>query len=116
MKNITISKHRAAVQRTLNMIEARIHDPPSLAELASLSGLRRTYFSFVFKEVTGMRLRDYLIQTRINKAKDLMKDRELMIKQIARKVGFKNPDYFCRIFKKKTGVNPKKWRMENLRS
>jgi len=116
MKGITVSKHRAAVQKALKIIEARVQDPPSLGELASLSGLGRTYFSFVFKEVTGMRLRDYLIQARINKAKDLMKDRELMIKQIARKVGFKNPDYFCRIFKKKTGVNPTEWRIVNLRS
>ena len=114
MKNITISKHRAAVQRTLNMIEARIQDPLSLAELASLSGLGRTYFSFVFKEVTGMKLQDYLIQARINKAKDLLKNFELKIKEIAYQVGFRSPDYFCRIFKKKTGLSPTEWRMANI--
>ncbi len=116
MKVITISKHRAAVQRAQNMIEAKIQDSHSLAELAFLSGLARTYFSFVFKEVTGMRLRDYLTQTRINKSKDLLKNVELKIKEIAYQVGFRNPDYFCRIFRKKTGVSPTEWRMANLRS
>jgi two-component system response regulator YesN len=116
MKGITVSKHRAAVQKALNMIEVRVQDPPSLGELASLSGLGRTYFSFVFKEVTGTGLRDYLIQSRINKAKDLLNDTDLKIKEIAYKVGFRNPDYFCRIFKKKTGVNPTEWRRVNLRS
>jgi len=109
MKGITVSKHRAAVQKALNMIEARVQDPPSLGELASLSGLGRTYFPFVFKEVTGMSLRDYFTQTRINKAKDLLNDSDLRIKQIAYKVGFRT-DYFCKLFKKKTGVNPTKWR------
>ena len=109
MKGITVSKHRAAVQKALNMIEAKVQHPPSLGELASLSRLGRTYFSFVFKEVTGMSLRDYLIQTRISKAKDLLNDADLRIKQIAYKVGFRSPD-FCRLFKKKTGVSPTEWR------
>ncbi len=110
MKSITVLKHRAAVQKALNMVEARVKDPPSLGELASLSGLGRTYFSLVFKEVTGMRLRDYLIQVRIDKAKDLLNEADLRIKQITYEVGFRNPDYFCRIFKKKTGISPTEWR------
>lgn len=116
MKDHTVLKHRAAVQRALNVIEARIQNPPSLGELASSSGLGRTYFSFVFREVTGMRLREYLMQTRINKAKDLLNDPESKVKEIAYKVGFRNPDYFCRIFKKRTGLSPTEWRMANLRS
>lgn len=110
MKGITVSKHRAAVQKALNMIEARLQNPPSLAELSSFSGLGRTYFPFVFKEVTGMRLRDYLIRIRVNKAKKLLRDSDSKIKQIAYTVGFKNPDYFCRIFKKKTGMSPTEWK------
>ena len=62
---ITILRHRMAVQKTLNVIKERIHDPPTLAELASFSGLSRTYLSFVFKEVTGTRLQDYLTQARL---------------------------------------------------
>ena len=110
MKDLTISKHRAAVQKALSGIEARTQYPPSLGELAALSGLGRTYFSFVFKEVTGIRLRDYLIQARINKAKDLLKNAELKVKEIAYQVGFRSPDYFCRIFRKKTGISPTEWR------
>lgn len=98
------------------MIEARIQNPPSLAELASLTGLSRTYFSGVFKETTGMRLRDYLIQVRINKAKDLLNDMNLEIKQIAYCCGFNDPDHFARIFKKRLGVSPTEWRIANIRS
>lgn len=115
-KTITILKHRMAVQKALEMIETRMHDPPTLDELASLSGLSRTYFSYVFKEIMGMRLQDYLVQTRLNKAKDLLSDFNLEIKQIARKVGFRDPNHFCRTFKKKVGVSPTDWRLREIKN
>lgn len=111
LKIITILKHRGAVQKALEMIETRMQDPPTLGELASFTGLSRTYFSYVFREVTGMRLQDYLIQTRLNKAKDLLTNIDLKIKQIAYEAGFSDPNYFCRTFKKKTGSNPTDWRL-----
>ena len=114
-KAITSLKHRMAVQKGLDMIEARNQDPPTLTELASFSGLSRNYFSCVFKEVTGMRLRDCLVQTRLNKAKDLLKDFNLEIKEIAHKIGFRDPNHFCRIFKKKTGVSPTGWTLGKMK-
>ncbi len=114
-QKVSTLKHQMVVQKALDMIEERIENPPSLGELASLSVLSRTYFFRVFKETTGIRLQDYLIQTRLNKAKILLNDANLKIKQIAYKVGFRNPDYFCRLFKKKTGVSPTEWRTVDLR-
>jgi len=105
-----------AVQKALDTIEARIQGPPSLTELASLTELSRTYFSRVFKETTGMRLRDYLMEVRINKAKDLLDDINLEIKQIAYEVGFNYPDHFSRTFKRKTGVSPTDWRLKEIKN
>ena len=110
-KAITILRHRMAIQKALDMIKERIQDLPTLGELASFSGLSRTYLSYVFKEVTGMRLQDYLTQTRLNKAKDLLTNIDLKIKHIAYETGFSDPNYFCRTFKKKTGSNPTDWRL-----
>lgn len=110
-KAITIIKHKMAVQKSLGIIEARMQDPPTLGELASFLGMSRTYFSYVFKEVTGMRLQDYLIQARFNKAKELLGNIDFKIKQIAYEAGFSDPNYFCRTFKKKTGSNPTDWRL-----
>ncbi|MBM4351496.1 MAG: helix-turn-helix transcriptional regulator, partial [Deltaproteobacteria bacterium] len=100
-KAITILQHQMAVQKASNMIKERIQDLPTLSELAKSTGLSRTYFSYVFKEVTGMRLQDYLTQTRLNKAKELLGNIDLKIKQIAYEAGFSDPNYFCRTFKKK---------------
>jgi len=80
---ISTFRHHIAVQKALRMIEARMQDLPSLSELGSLSGLGRTYFSNVFKEVMGMRLQDYLTQSRLDKAKDLLGNIDLKVKQIA---------------------------------
>ena len=107
-------KHRGAVQKALEMIETRIQDPPTLGELASFTGLSRTYFSPVFREVVGMGLQDYLICARIDKAKELLSDINLTIKQIAYEAGFKDPDHFSRTFKKKTGTTPTDWRLRKL--
>jgi len=113
---ISTLKHRMAVRKALNMIKERIQDPPTLAELASFSGLSRTYLSYVFKEVTGVRLQDYLIQVRLNKAKELLSQIDLKVKQIAYEVGYTDPNYFCRAFKKKMGLNPTNWRLRRILS
>lgn len=112
---ITVLRHRVAVQNALKMIETRMQDPPSLGELAYCSGLSPTYFSLVFKIVTGMRFQDYLMKIRLNKAKNLLKNINLRIKNISHESGFKDPNHFCRIFKRKTGLNPTTWRVRNLR-
>jgi len=108
----SILKHRMAVQKALGLIEAKIQDPPTLGELATFSGLSRTYFSHVFKEVMGITLRDYLIQARLERAKDLLGNIDLKIKKIAYEAGFCDPNYFCRFFKKKIGLNPTNWRLK----
>ncbi len=113
-KATTILKHQMAVQKAFNIIKERIQDLPTLSELAKCTGLSRTYLSFVFKEVTGMRLQDYLTQVRLEKAKDLLGNIDLKIKQIAHEAGFSDPNYFYRVFKKKTGLNPTNWRLINI--
>ncbi len=111
---ITVLRHRVAVQNALKMIETRIQDPPTLGELAHCSGLNPTYFSQVFKAVTEMRFQDYLMEIRLKKAKDLLRNINLRIKNIAHESGFKDPNHFCRIFTRKTGLNPTDWRLRNL--
>lgn len=113
-KAITTIKHRIAVQKALEMIKVRIQNPPTLGELASFSGLSRTYFSHVFKEVMGIRLQDYLIQTRLGTAKDLLSNLDLKIKKVAYEAGFCDPNYFCRFFRKKMGLNPTNWRLKKV--
>ena len=72
------------------------------------------YFRKLFTAHTGCAPHEYLIELRINKAKDLMEfsdsSKRLPIKSIAYMCGFSDPFYFSRVFKKRTGVAPSLWR------
>lgn len=110
-KTIALLRHHIAVEKAFGMIGGKMQDLPSLGELASFSGLSRAYFSHVFKEVMGMRLQNYLIQIRLGTAKDLLGNIDLKIEKVAYEAGFFDPNYFCRFFRKKMGLNPANWRL-----
>jgi len=111
---ITILRHQKAVQRALDFIQSRMKDPPTLGELASLSGMSRTYFSYIFREITGVKLQTYLAEARLDMAKGLLSDIDFKIKEVAYETGFRDPNYFCRTFKKRTGFNPTHWRLKKI--
>lgn len=72
------------------------------------------YFSKLYKEETGENFIDYLTKIRINKAKELLEDNSLSIKEICISVGYSDPNYFSRIFKKCTGITPTRYREKKL--
>lgn len=78
--------------------------------IASLFYLNRSYLSTLFKQKTGMKFVDYLNEVRIEKSKNLLKDSNRKMYQISKAVGYDNPKYFFRIFKKKTGMTPEQYR------
>lgn len=78
--------------------------------IASLFYLNRSYLSTLFKQKTGMKFIDYLNEVRIEKSKELLKDSNRKMYQISKAVGYDNPKYFFRIFKKKTGMTPEQYR------
>ena len=68
------------------------------------------YFSKLFKEETGENFIYYLTNIRIEKAKQLLSKKELSVKEIGIKVGYSDPNYFSRIFKKSVGQTPTEYR------
>ena len=72
------------------------------------------YFTRLFKEETGETFLEFLTGIRIDRAKELMKDSDLTVKDICAKVGYADPNYFSRIFKKTVGETPTEYRTEIL--
>ena len=91
-----------------------IHDNLSrdlgLPEIAGAACLSVSQFSRLFKQATGQAPHDYVIQTRIERAKTLLRRREISIAQIAAETGFYDSAHFLRHFKRQTGVTPKQMR------
>lgn len=73
--------------------------------------LNRSYLSYLFKERTGEKFINYLNQVRIQKSKELLKDPERKLYQIAKAVGYDNVKYFFRVFKKYTNMTPEQYRL-----
>jgi beta-lactam-binding protein with PASTA domain len=63
-----------------------------------------------FKNKTGVNFIDYLTNIRIERAKELLADSDVSIKEICSEVGYADPNYFSRIFKKVTGVTPTEYK------
>lgn len=68
------------------------------------------YFSSIFKEEMGMNFVEYLRTKRIEVAKDLLKQKQLSVKEICYEIGYNDPNYFSRLFKKIVGVSPTEYK------
>ena len=85
----------------------------SLDDMSRNMYLSSVYISKVFKEKTGESPINYLINLRLEKAKDLLISTESQVKSIAESVGYKDAYYFSKLFKKYYGHSPCKFRSIN---
>ncbi|MGO4543375.1 response regulator [Paenibacillus sp. 2TAB23] len=82
----------------------------TLEKISSLFYLNPSYLSFLFKEKTTHNFTDYINQLRIEHAKTLLKNSDDKVYKVAKQLGFDNPKYFFRVFKKITGATPEEFR------
>ena len=85
------------------------HTPISLELFADEHGVTSYNLSKAFKQNTGTNFIDYLTNTRLEKAKELLRTTDTKINHVAEKVGYQ-PTYFIRIFKKVEGITPGRYR------
>ncbi|MDR1588335.1 MAG: PocR ligand-binding domain-containing protein [Treponema sp.] len=103
----TVSRH---LSRAIDYIGLNYADELSLTSVADAVFVSGYYLSHLFRKELNMTFSDYVCKIRIEKAKGLLKDdRELQIREITEKVGFNDPNYFTKSFKKLTGVPPKEY-------
>lgn len=89
-----------------NYIKENIESELELEKVASNFGLSVYYFSRTFKEVIGINYSEYINKCRINIAKELLSKGEMNVKEVCYKVGYNDPNYFSKVFKKYEGVSP----------
>jgi AraC family transcriptional activator of pyochelin receptor len=85
--------------------------PPTIKELARLSGLNEYQLKAGFKEIYGNTVYGYLLDHKLDHARMLLDSRKFQVAQVAYQVGYANPSHFIAAFKKKFGVTPKKYLM-----
>lgn len=91
-----------------------LHTALSLSEVASLTGLSRFHFARGFKTTFGLSPHAYILASRIDRAKTMLRDPCLPLASIANLAGFKRPDRFSAAFRKAVGCSPSRFRRAQL--
>jgi len=98
------------VKKVIEYIEMNYSRKVSISELAQHLSLDRSYLGSIFKEKLNTSMKDFLINYRINKACELMKNEALSISDISRSVGYDDPLLFSKLFRRNKGMPPREYR------
>ncbi|MEM1255012.1 MAG: AraC family transcriptional regulator [Cyanobacteria bacterium P01_H01_bin.21] len=105
-----LSKKR--LRQTLEIIHESLDQPLSLATMAAAVGLDVYYFSRLFRQSMGISPYQYVLQQRLEKAKQLLKQSNMSITNIALECGFNTSSQLSRHFRKIVGMSPQKYRQK----
>ena len=94
------------IDRAKDYIAGHYSKDISLDDVSREVDISPYYFSKVFKEATGENFIEYLTNVRISKAKEMLQACDSSMKEICSAVGYSDPNYFSRTFKKNVGVTP----------
>ena len=113
-----VSDMRETREMEINSLSAKMkkyiienfHRDISMDDAAKETNLSYHYFSKFFKDSTGKSFVEYLTELRVDKSKELLRDTNESIKEICYKIGYSDPNYYCKIFKKVMGMTPTEYR------
>lgn len=91
-------------------VSTHLNENLSVKALAERGYMSVTNFSRVFKQQTGISPYEYVLISRLNKAKELLRQTDMSISQIAAAVGFNSDSNFIHFFSQNTGMSPKSFR------
>ncbi|MFA9456921.1 response regulator [Halalkalibacter sp. AB-rgal2] len=98
------------IERICQYIENNLSEDLSLVRLAEIHYFNPSYLSHFFKQEYGINLSEYIDKCRIRKAKKLLRDGNVKIREVGMEVGYNAAHSFTRFFKKVTGLTPKEFR------
>jgi two-component system response regulator YesN len=105
----TIDYTNHIVKATREYLESHYTDDISLEDMAAQVNISPQYFSKLIKKTTGFNFIDWLSMLRVKRAKELLTNSNLTVKEVCFMVGYKDPNYFSRIFKKRIGITPSEY-------
>ncbi len=94
------------LKQTLAYIEDHLSEDLSLSRIASITGVSTSHFKTLFRESAGVPVHQYVIQRRIERAKDLLMRGELSIAEIALVTGFSHQSHLARHMRRSVGLSP----------
>lgn len=108
--NVSNRQNAEAVLQAVKYIDANLHSPLQVTDIAANVGLSRSHFSTVFKKVTGENVIQFIFDKRLQRAKQLLASTSWKVNEISEKIGIPDQKYFSKWFKKCTGQTPSEYR------
>jgi len=84
----------------------------TLIEMAQAVELSPTYFSRMFRQSTGETPHQFVLRNRIERAKEMLREAEARVLDVAVACGFKTQQHFARVFRRICGTSPTEYRYE----
>ncbi len=106
----TSARNQARIERALQFIVENLQHDISVQDMADAAGLSESHFNRLFREWTGKSPSQHLRQVRIEKARRLLANIDLSIKEIASQTGFSDQYHFSKVFRQVDGLTPTLYR------
>lgn len=103
-------KGNVHIREALTLMAERYAQPLTLPMVAKEIGLSANYFSSLFQQVVGVNFREQLCRIRVEESKRLLVSTDYPLSAIAVSMGFADQSYFCKVFKRITGITPSQYR------
>lgn len=104
------------INKAIHYIKNNYTKSITLNDISQHVNISAYYLSRMFKKEMGKNFSEYLIELRMNKAKEFLKNPEFRLYEIADMIGIKDSHYFSRVFKKNFGITPTQYRAQCIES
>lgn len=101
---------RDMIHETVLYMQNELHKVLTIEDMAKKNSLSLSHFSYLFRKATGMSPLDYFIHLKLQKACLLLYSTDMKVKNVAVEIGYEDPYYFSRLFKKYMNVSPDQYR------
>ncbi len=115
MQNSILDQKSDLINSALKIIDYNYCTNISVEQIAKRLSLDSSYFSRKFTAKVGISPKKYILQKRVERAKELLRIPDTSILEISNSVGYEDPFYFCRIFKKITRFSPSEYRKSYIK-
>ena len=109
VKEKNISRYSAKIRKIILYTDFHYPEPLSLEYFAWNLNVSKTYLSHLFRQELGVPLTEYIRKVRMEKATKLLKTSSLTLEEVAKSVGYANPNYFTLHFKATYHITPKQF-------
>lgn len=99
-----------AIQEAITYIENHYNKPITREDLATRLKCSVAHFSRLFSKTTGYSYKEFLLQCRLEKAKEMLERSHLQVAEVAYVAGFQDPSHFSKAFRKRVGISPRQYR------